>query len=66
MGFTIEDMLTETGEKYKLKLVAGADGWSNSISWILLIEDMTILRNFKGRLFAIDNPEFPNANNPAK
>ena len=53
MGFTIEDMLTETGEKYKLKLVAGADGWSNSISWILLIEDMTILRNFKGKDLAV-------------
>ncbi|MBR6231004.1 MAG: PucR family transcriptional regulator ligand-binding domain-containing protein, partial [Lachnospiraceae bacterium] len=53
MGFTIEDMLTQTGDKYQMKLMAGSDGWSNSISWILMIEDMTVLQNFKGKDLAV-------------
>lgn len=53
MGFTIEDMVTETGGKYQMKMLAGADGWSNSISWILMVEDMTILQNFKGKDLAV-------------
>ncbi len=53
MGFTIEDMLTVSRDKYKMQLIGGADGWSNSISWILLIEDMTVLKNFKGKDLAV-------------
>lgn len=53
MGFTIEDMVTETGDKYKMRMLAGRNGWSNSISWILMIEDMTILENFKGKDLAV-------------
>ena len=53
MGFTIEDMLTVSGEKYKMRLEGGNEGWSNSISWILLIEDMTVLKNFKGKDLAV-------------
>ena len=53
MGFTIEDMLTQTGDKYRMKLRAGSNGWSNSISWILMIEDMTVLQNFKGKDLAV-------------
>ena len=53
MGFTIEDMVTETGSKYQMRMLAGANGWSNSISWILMVEDMTILQNFKGKDLAV-------------
>lgn len=53
MGFTIEDMLTVSKSRYGMKLMAGENGWSNSISWILLIEDVKILNNFKGKDLAI-------------
>ncbi len=53
MGFTIEDMMTVSGARYKIKMEAGRNGWSNSISWILMIEDMTILQNFAGKDLAV-------------
>ncbi|MBR2654346.1 MAG: PucR family transcriptional regulator ligand-binding domain-containing protein [Lachnospiraceae bacterium] len=53
MGFTIEDMMTVSGARYKIKMEAGKHGWSNSISWILMIEDMTILQNFAGKDLAV-------------
>ena len=33
MGFTIEDMLVVSRDRYKMKMEAGSGGWSNSISW---------------------------------
>ena len=53
MGFTIEDMMTVSGSRYKIKMEAGRHGWSNSISWIIMIEDMTILQNFAGKDLAV-------------
>jgi hypothetical protein len=53
MGFTIEDMLVLSKEKYQMEQIAGANGWSNSISWILQIEDNIILSNFKGKELAV-------------
>ena len=53
MGFTIEDMLTLTGDRYQMSMVAGKSGWSNSISWVLMVEDFTILRNFVGKELAV-------------
>ncbi len=53
MAFTIEDMLTVSREKYGMEQIAGSGGWSNSISWILLIEDSMILKDFKGRDLAV-------------
>lgn len=53
MGLTIEDMLTISKDKYEMELIGGSKGWSNSISWILLIEDSLILKNFKGRDLAV-------------
>jgi len=53
MGFTIEDMLTLTGDRYRMALIAGNHGWSNSISWVLMLEDLTILRNFVGKELAV-------------
>lgn len=53
MGFTIEDMLVVSREKYKMQVLAGGNGWSNSISWILMIEDSVVLRNFKGKDLAV-------------
>lgn len=53
MGLTIEDMLLVSRDKFKMEMIGGSNGWSNSISWILLIEDITILRNFKGKDLAV-------------
>ena len=53
MGFTIEDMMTLTGERYKMSMIAGERGWSNSISWVLMVEDLTVLRNFSGKELAV-------------
>ena len=53
MGFTIEDMLTLTGDRYKMSMIAGQEGWSNSISWVLMVEDYAILRNFVGKELAV-------------
>ena len=49
MGFTIEDMLVVSQDRYKMKMVAGNGGWSNSISWLLMLEDLTIIHNFTGK-----------------
>lgn len=49
MGFTIEDMLIIAKEKYDMELIAGQNGWANSISWLLMVEDTTITTNFKGK-----------------
>ena len=53
MGFTIEDMRTISADRYKMKLIAGEGGWSNSISWLLMLEDMTIIQNFHGKELAV-------------
>lgn len=53
MGFTIEDMLTLSEDRYQMSLVAGHQGWSNSISWVLMLEDLTVLRNFAGKELAV-------------
>ena len=53
MGFTVEDMLIIAGDKYKMKLRAGRNGWANSISWLLMVEDTTIIQNFKGKELAV-------------
>ncbi|MBQ9064971.1 MAG: hypothetical protein IJ123_05960 [Blautia sp.] len=37
MGYTIEDMLVVSQQKYQMKLIAGRDGWSNSISCLINI-----------------------------
>ena len=36
-----------------MQLVAGHEGWSNSISWLLMIEDVTIIHNFSGKELAV-------------
>lgn len=53
MGFTIEDLMTVSTSRYRMELIAGKRGWANSISWILLIEDLTILQNFQGKDLAV-------------
>ena len=53
MGFTIEDMRTISEDRYKMKLIAGEGGWSNSISWLLMLEDLTIIHNFTGKELAV-------------
>ncbi len=53
MGFTVEDMLIIARDKYKMELVAGRNGWANSISWLLMVEDTTIMENFKGKELAV-------------
>ena len=53
MGFTVEDMLIIARDKYKMELVAGQNGWANSISWVHLLEDTTIIQNFWGKELAV-------------
>lgn len=53
MGFTIQDMLITSESQYQMKLLAGNSGWSNSISWVLMIEDTKILNNFSGKELAV-------------
>ena len=53
MGFTVEDMLTVSHERYRMDLIAGKGGWSNSISWLLMLEDLTITQNFTGKELAV-------------
>lgn len=53
MGLTIEDMLIISREKHEMEQIAGKRGWSNSISWLLQVEDSTILNNFKGKELAV-------------
>ena len=53
MGFTIEDMLIISADRYQMKLVAGQGGWSNSVSWIFMLEEMTIIRHFSGKELAV-------------
>ena len=53
MGFTIEDMLVVSRDRYKMKMEAGSGGWSNSISWLLVLEELTIIHNFTGKELAV-------------
>lgn len=53
MGFTIEDMLVVSRDRYKMKMEAGNGGWSNSISWLLVLEELTIIHNFTGKELAV-------------
>lgn len=53
MGFTIEDTLTVSKNMYHMQIIAGREGWSNSIKWILLVEDFTILEHFSGKEMAV-------------
>ncbi len=49
MGFTVEDMLIISREKYNMELIAGKNGWANSISWLLMAEDTIIVNSFLGK-----------------
>lgn len=49
MGFTIEDMLILSKDQYQMELIAGRNGWSNSISWALMLEDIATINHFTGK-----------------
>lgn len=53
MGFTIEDMLMVGREKYQMEIIGGQNGWANSISWLHVVEDTTLIQNFWGREMAV-------------
>ena len=53
MGFTIQDMITTSATQYQMTLAAGQNGWANSISWVLMIEDTAIINNFSGKELAV-------------
>lgn len=53
MGFTIEDLMVTSRDKYQMDMIAGRTGWSNSISWVLMIEDRTIIKRFDGKELAV-------------
>lgn len=53
MGFTIEDMNLLSKDRYRMEMIGGHKGWSNSISWILMLEDTAIIHNFGGKELAV-------------
>lgn len=53
MSFTIEDMVLIAEKRYEMQFLAGRKGWSNSISWVHLLEDTTIIQNFWGKELAV-------------
>lgn len=53
MGFTITDALVQTQDLYRLKLIAGEGGCSNTISWVHMIEDTTIIQQLWGKELAV-------------
>ena len=53
MGFTVEDMMVVSKDRYQMRLIAGENGWSNSISWLLMLEEITITNNFSGKELAV-------------
>ena len=38
MSFTIEDMILIAEKRYEMKFLAGKNDWTNSISWVHLLE----------------------------
>lgn len=53
MGYTIEDMLVFAKDQYHMKLIGGKQGWSNSISWLLMLEDVHVTKHFAGKELAV-------------
>lgn len=53
MGYTIEDMLVFAKDQYKMELIGGKQGWSNSISWLLMLEDVHVTKHFAGKELAV-------------
>lgn len=53
MGYTIEDMLLFSKDQYNMELIAGKKGWSNSISWLFMLEDMNMIHHFAGKELAV-------------
>ncbi len=53
MGFTIQDMMLISQEQYKMQFIAGSRGWSNSVSWVHMVEDTMIIQYFWGKELAV-------------
>lgn len=53
MGFTIQDMMLISQEQYRMQFIAGKQGWSNSISWVHMVEDTVIIQYFWGKELAV-------------
>ena len=53
MGFTIEDMLVFGKDQYEMELIGGKNGWSNSISWLLMLEDVNVIKHLAGKELAV-------------
>lgn len=53
MGFTVQDMLITAQEPYQMSILGGEKGWSNSIDWVLMVEDYKVIQNFSGRELAV-------------
>ena len=53
MGFTIQDMMLISQEQYQMRFIAGNNGWSTSISWVHMVEDMVIIQHFWGKELAV-------------
>ena len=53
IGCVSKDKCINCAQSTKVVLVAGNGGWSNSISWLLMLEDLTIIHNFTGKELAV-------------
>ena len=53
MGYTIEDMLVFAKDQYQMELIGGKNGWSNSISWLLMLEDVNVIKHLAGKELAV-------------
>lgn len=53
MAFTIQEAILETGDEYQLRILAGKKGNNRNVSWVHIIEDVTIIRNFWGNELAV-------------
>lgn len=53
MGFTIQDLLSSSQERFGFQFVAGKKAWSNSISWPHILEEDASIRFFEGKELVI-------------
>lgn len=48
MAVSLKDIYHDTGQKFKLELLAGREGLENTVSWVHLIEDVTTTDFIRG------------------
>lgn len=44
MSLSLEDIIVQCGESYKLKLIAGHEGCTGTVEWVHLVEDVKVIQ----------------------